>query len=237
MKKICILLVIISSVVEKSYSQELNCQVNITTQLSGADAVRIFGTTMQTQVRDFMNNYRFTTDKFEQQERIDCAVTINVTTDNGSGNYQGTISITARRPIFKAGINTPLFDFMDKTFTFSYVEQQPMDFTLQGFTTNLTSVLGYYAYVILALDYDSFSLLGGTDMWKKAQIIVNNAQSATEPGWQSSDNSFRNRYTFIDNIMSPMFQPLRESMFTYHRKGMDMMYDKVEDGRAAIMLA
>ncbi|HEX7415305.1 MAG TPA: DUF4835 family protein, partial [Bacteroidia bacterium] len=96
---------------------------------------------------------------------------------------------------------------------------------------------GYYAYVILALDYDSFSLLGGTDMWKKAQIIVNNAQSATEPGWQSSDNSFKNRYTFINNIMSPMFQPLRESMFTYHRKGMDMMYDKVEDGRAAIMQA
>lgn len=219
-------------------AQELNCQVNITTQLSGADAVRIFGTSMTTQVRDFMNNYRFTTDKFEQNERIDCAVTINVTTDNGSGNYQGTISITARRPIFKAGIYTPLLDFMDRSFTFSYVEQQPMDFTLQGFTTNLTSVLGYYAYVILALDYDSFSLLGGTDMWKKAQIIVNNAQSATEPGWVTDNvNPFRNRYAFVDNIMNPMFQPLRESFYTYHRKGMDAMYDKVEDGRAAIMLA
>ena len=220
-----------------SSAQELNCQVNITTQLQGADNLRIFGTSMQKQVYDFMNNYRFTNDKFETNERIDCELGINVTTDLGSGTYQGTITILARRPIFKAGINSTTFDFQDKLFTFTYVEGQPFDFNLQGFSTNLTSVLGYYAYVILATDYDSFSLLGGTDLWKKAQIIVNNAQTATETGWQSSDNDFRNRYVYIDNILSPMFQPLRESMFTYHRKGMDQMYDKVEDARAAILQA
>ena len=230
-----ILTVVFLGILSRSVAQELNCQVTITTQLQGADNARIFGTTMQRQVYDFMNNYRFTTDKFEQNERIDCEVSINVTSDLGSGNYQGTISLTSRRPIFKAGISSTLFDFMDKSFTFSYTEGQPFDFNLQGFSTNLTSVLGYYAYVILALDYDSYSLLGGTDMWKKAQIIVNNAQTATEPGWQSSDNSFKNRYTFVDNILNNMFQPLRESIYTYHRKGMDQMYDKIEDARAAII--
>jgi hypothetical protein len=220
-------------------AQELNCQVDVTTQLQGADAVRIFTTTMKKQVYDFMNNYRFTTDKFEQNERIDCQVIINVTTDLGSGAYQGTISLSSRRPVFKAGYNSTLFDYIDKSFSFSYTEGQPMDFNLQGFSTNLTSVLAYYAYIILALDYDSFSLLGGTDMWKKAQIIINNAQSsATEPGWQSSDPpQFRNRYTFIDNILNPMFQPLRETMFTYHRKGLDVMYDNMETGRAAVLQA
>jgi hypothetical protein len=223
--------------INKLYAQELNCQVDVTTQLQGADAVRIFTTTMKRQVYDFMNNYRFTTDKFEQNERIDCQIIITVTTDLGGGSYQGTISISSRRPVFKAGYNSTVFDYIDKSFTFSYTEGQPMDFNLQGFSTNLTSVLGYYAYVILALDYDSFSLLGGTDMWKKAQIIVNNAQSATEPGWQSSDNQFKNRYSYIDNILNNMFQPLRETMYNYHRKGLDVMYDNMETGRAAVLQA
>ena len=223
--------------IHNSYSQELNCQVNVTTQLQGADPLRIFTVTMQKQVYDFMNNYRFTNDKFETNERIDCELGINVTTDLGSGTYQGTITILARRPIFKAGINSTIFDFNDKLFTFTYVEGQPFDFNLQGFSSNLTSVLGYYAYVILAMDYDSFSLLGGTDLWKKAQIIVNNAQTATEPGWQSSDNDFRNRYVYIDNILNAMFQPLRESIFTYHRKGMDQMYDNLEGARASVLQA
>ncbi|HTA61099.1 MAG TPA: DUF4835 family protein [Bacteroidia bacterium] len=220
-------------------AQELNCQVSITTQLQGADNLRIFGTTMQTQVRDFMNNYRFTSDKFEQNERIDCQVIINVSTDLGSGSYQGSISISSRRPVFKAGYNSTVFDYQDKSFTFFYAEGQPMDFNLQGFTTNLTSVLAYYAYVILAIDYDSFSLLGGTDMWKKAQTIVNNAQgeAANYPGWLSSDNGFKNRYIYIDNILNPMFQPLRETMFNYHRKGLDIMYDNMETGRAAVLQA
>ncbi|MHB8403168.1 MAG: type IX secretion system protein PorD, partial [Bacteroidia bacterium] len=218
-------------------AQELNCQVTITTQLSGADNVRIFGTSMQTQVNDFLNNYRFTLDKFEQIERIDCEISINVTTDNGGGSYQGTIQIIARRPVFKAGYNTPIFNYIDKNFSFNYVEGQPMIFNLQGFDSDLTSVLSYYAYIILAMDYDSFSLLGGTDLWKKAQIILNNAQN-NGVGWASNDSpQLRNRYTYIDNIMSPMFQPLRESVYTYHRKGMDIMYDKVEDGRAAIIQA
>ena len=224
--------------VTNAKAQEFNCNVDITTQLQGADNVRIFGTTMKTQVRDFMNNYRFTNDKFEQNERIDCQMIINVTTDLGNGNYQGTISISSRRPIYKAGISSTLFDFMDKSFNFNYTEQQPMDFNLQGFNTNITSMLGYYAYVMLALDYDSFSLLGGTNMWKNAQTVLNNAQSATEQGWQSSDPpQFRNRYTYMSNIMSPMFEPLRESFYTYHRKGMDQMYDNIEKARAAVTQA
>ncbi len=220
-----------------SHSQELNCQVTVdASQLSGAGNQVIFAD-LKSRVNDFMNNYRFTNDKFEQNEKIDCQINIVVNSDLGSGTYQGIFEVDAGRQAFQSSYRSPILDFDDKFFTFTYVQGQPMDFNLQGFSSNLTSVLGYYAYVILALDYDSFSLLGGTDYWKKAQLIVQNAQTATEPGWQSGDNSFKNRYTYIDNMLSPMFQPLRESFYTYHRKGMDMMYDKPEEARAAIIQA
>ncbi len=222
------------------YAQELKCEVTVdASQLSGAGNQAIFAA-LKSQVNDFMNNYRFTNDKFEQNEKIDCQINIVVNSDLGSGEYQAILEVDAGRQAFQSGYRSPILDFDDKSFAFSYIQGQPMDFNLQGFSSNLTSMLGYYAYVILALDYDSYSLLGGTEYWKKAQIIVQNAQSATSPesnGWQSSDNGFKNRYVYIDNIMSPMFQPLRESFYTYHRKGMDMMYDKPEDGRAAIVQA
>jgi hypothetical protein len=242
MKRIFSYLLILYFVVafNTSYAQELNCQVLVdASQLSGAANQAIFAA-LKGQVNEFINNYRFTNDKFEQNEKIDCQVNIVVSQDLGSGLYQGTLELDSERPIFQAGYRSPLLDFDDKSFTFTYIQGQPFDFNLQGFSSTLTSVLAYYAYVMLALDYDSYSLLGGTDLWKKAQIVVQNAQSASPAeliGWQSSDNSFRNRYVYIDNMLSPMFQPLRESMYTYHRKGMDIMYDKPEDGRTAIMQA
>jgi hypothetical protein len=127
-----------------------------------------------------------------------------------------------------------MFNYEDKDVQFVYVENQPFDFTVQNFTSNITSLLAYYAYVILAIDYDSYSPLGGSDYWKTAQQIVNQAQSASESGWRSSD-SYRNRYWLVDNILNPLFQPIRDTYYNYHRKGLDQMYDKVEDGRAAIL--
>ncbi len=220
-----------------SFSQELNCQVLVTSaQLSGADNQRVFAA-LQVQVNDFMNNYRFTKDKFEINEKIDCEVTINVSADLQSGNYQATIQVLSRRPVFKAGYNTPLIDMQDKFFQFNYNMGQPMIFSLQSFDNNLTSILAFYAYVIIATDYDSFSLLGGTEYWKNAQTIVNNAQGASETGWQYSDNGLKNRYVYIDNLMNSMFQPLRETMYTYHRKGLDMMYDNLDAARATVYQA
>ncbi len=217
-------------------SQELNAQIEIvTTQIQGTDVTRIFGN-MKRQVFEFLNNRRWTNDNFQQSERIDCSILINVTSKLGTDQYQAEIEVQCRRPVFKTGYNTPLFNFQDKDLQFVYVENQPFDFTVQNFTNNITSILAYYAYVILAVDYDSFALLGGSEHWKTAQQIVNAAQSASETGWRSSD-SYRNRYWLIDNILNPMYTPMRESSYNYHRKGLDQMYDKLEDGRAAILSA
>jgi hypothetical protein len=217
-------------------AQELNCQVDISTQqIGGTDAQRIFEVTMKRQVFEFLNNRRWTNDNFGQNEKIDCSILINVTQKYGNDQYAAEIEVQSRRPIFKSGYNSPVFNCHDKDVQFTYIENQPFDFTVQNFNNNITSLLAFYAYVIVAIDYDSFSPNGGTEAWKNAQQVVNAAQSASETGWHSSE-SFRNRYWLIDNILvNPMFQPLRDSYYTYHRKGLDQMYDKVEEGRAAIL--
>lgn len=229
-------LFVLSCLPKRSTAQELNAQVEVvTSQIQGTDVTRIFGN-FKTQVRDFLNNRRWTNDNFQFSERIDCSFLINVDQKLGTDQYQATLQVQCRRPVFKSGYNSPLFNYEDKDVQFIYVENQPFDFTVQNFTNNITSLLAYYAYVILAIDYDSFSPLGGSEYWKTAQQIVNAAQSASESGWRSSD-SYRNRYWLIDNILNPMFQPIRESYYAYHRQGLDQMYDKVDAGRAAILSA
>ncbi len=214
--------------------QELNAQVEIvTTAIQGTDVTRIFGN-MKTQVRDFLNNRRWTNDNFTFAERIDCSFMINVDQKLGTDQYQATISVQSRRPVFKSGYNSAMFNYEDKELQFYYVENQPFDFTVQNFTNNITSVLAYYAYVIIAIDYDSYSPLGGSEYWKTAQQIVNAAQSAGESGWRSGESQ-KNRYWLVDNLLNPLFQPIRETFYKYHRSGLDQMYDKMEDGRAAVL--
>lgn len=218
----------------KAVCQELNAQVEIvTTAIQGTDVTRIFGN-MKTQVRDFLNNRRWTNDNFTFAERIDCSFLINVNQKLGTDQYQATISMNSRRPVFKSGYNSPMFNYEDKELQFFYVENQPFDFTVQNFTNNITSILAYYAYVIIAIDYDSYSPLGGSDQWKTAQQIVNAAQSAGESGWRSGEST-KNRYWLVDNLLNPLFQPIRETFYKYHRSGLDQMYDKMEEGRAAVL--
>jgi len=224
---------------QTAYSQsfELNPQVTVTsvsTQSLGSDIQRLTAS-LQQQLITFLTNRKWTNDNFTQNERIDCEFQLNITSRPASDQFTADLQVLSRRPVFKAGYNSPLIDYDDKSIQFTYVENQPFEFNLQNYTNNITSLFAYYAYVILATDYDSFAPLGGTEFWKNAQQIVNAAQSAPEPGWQSADNSFRNRFTLVDNILNPMFQPMRETMYAYHRKGLDQMYDKLEDGRAAIL--
>lgn len=234
-----ILFVLANCIALSGWCQELNAQVQVTavsTQSLGSDMPRITNT-LQQQIQNFYTTLRWTNDNFQQNERIDCSILLNITSRPASDQFTAELQVQCRRPVFKTGYNSPIFNFDDKEIQFTYVENQPMNFNTQTitFNDNLTSLLAYYAYVILAEDYDSFAPLGGTQQWKNAQLVVNSAQSAVEPGWRSSDNSFRNRYTLVDNILNPTFQPMRETMYAYHRKGLDQMYDKLEDGRAAIL--
>lgn len=217
-----------------SHAQELNCQISINSnQIQGTVERQIFDQ-MQKAVYEFMNNTKWGKDPYTVQERIECSILINVTQKTSNEDYEGTIQIQSRRPVFKSSYYAPLFNYIDENFQFKFQQFTQLEFNLNAFQTNLTSVLAYYAYIIMAMDYDSFSPLGGTEYWQKAQQIVNNAQSAGERGWKSGESN-RNRYWLVENAMTPLFQGIRDCTYDYHRKGLDIMQEKPDDGRATIL--
>lgn len=219
-----------------SFSQELNCQVTINTQqIQGTVQKQIFEQ-MQKSIYEFINNRRWTNDVYTAQERIDCSFMINVTQSIGSDEYLATLQIQSRRPVFKSSFNAPLFNYIDENFQFKFQQFSQLEFNDNNFQNNLTSVLAFYAYVILAMDYDSFSPLGGSPYWQKAQQVVQNAQTASEKGWKSSEGN-KNRYWLIENQMQPVFQGIRDCTYKYHREGMDIMHEKPTEGRAIVLNA
>lgn len=215
-------------------AQELNCQVTINSnQVQGTQEKVIFDQ-MQKSIYEFMNNTKWTRDNYTTNERIDCSILINVTNKLSADDYKASIQIQSRRPTFKSSYNTPVFNYMDENFTFKYGQFQQLEFNINTFSNNLTSVLAFYAYIIIANDYDTFSNLGGTEYYQKAQTIVSNAQSAGETGWKSFESD-KNRYWIVENALQPVFQPIRECLYRYHRTGLDLMNEKPDDGRKAIL--
>lgn len=231
-KSLIVLIILLAGF--RSFSQELNCQVSIVSQqVQGTVEKQVFDQ-MQKIVFEFMNNTKWTKDAFTQQERIDCSIMINVTQKLSTDEYAGTIQIQSRRPIYKSSYFSPLFNYIDENFQFKFQQFTQLEFNLNTFQNNLTSVLAYYAYVIIALDYDSYSPLGGTEYWQKAQTIVNNAQTTSEKGWKSSEGT-KNRYWLVENQLQPLFQGIRDCTYKYHREGLDIMSEKVDEGRANIL--
>jgi Domain of unknown function (DUF4835) len=215
-------------------AQELNCQVTVASpQIQGTTEKQIFEQ-VQKAVFEFMNNTKWTKDNVSVAERIDCSILITVTQKLGTDEYKATIQVQSRRPVFKSSYSTPLVNYIDENFTFKFQQFQQLEFNLNAFQTNLTSVLAFYAYVIIANDYDSFSNLGGTEYYQKAQLIVSNAQSSNEYGWKSFEGN-KNRYWIADNALQPIFQPIRECIYKYHRLGLDIMNEKADEGRKEIL--
>lgn len=216
-------------------AQELNCRVTVNATPAAQQVIdkRIFQS-LQKQVYEFMNNTQWTTDQFKRDEKIDCNLLINITKVNPPDEFDATITVQSERPIFNSSYKSVMLNYQDNDFTFRYLEYQQFLYSDNSFLSNLTSVLAYYAYVILAMDYDSYALKGGTPYWTKAQSIVQFAQNAPEKGWRSSDG-FRNRYWLVENILNPVFEPMRECNYNWHMKGMDIMYDQLDNGRTAIL--
>lgn len=233
MHKLFILLIILSSF-KISSSQELDCKVQVlSSQIAGTDK-RVFES-MQRAIYEFINTRKWTNETFKIEERIDCSILINITEKIGADEFKGTLQVQARRPVFKTSYNTALLNFNDNDISFKYIENQPLEFVENTYSSNLTSIIGFYSYLILGLDYDSFELNGGTTYLQKALAVVNNAQSSGYPGWKPVVNSDKNRYWLINNMLDATYTSMRETMYNYHRKGLDVMADNKEAGRAVIL--
>ena len=235
MRKILILF-ILSIVVLKVNAQELNCSVQVNHQQIQGTNIQIFQS-LQTAISEFMNNRKWTDNVYSNKERIEVQILINLQEYNGIDKFSGTLSLQTARPVFETNYKTTLLNYKEKDnlFQFQYVEQQSLDFNENTFSSNLTSVLAFYAYIAIGADYDSFGLNSGTPYYLKAQNIVTNAQSATEPGWKAYEsNDESNRYYLVDNLLNKTNGPIRTFLYRYHRLGLDRMADKTEIARAEI---
>ncbi len=215
-------------------AQELKCNIQINSQkISGTN--RTVYQTLQTAIYEFMNNTSWTNHVYSIDERIECNIVINLNEQLGSDEYKGTIQVQSRRPVFNTSYNTTTLNFLDNYFDFRYLEFNKLEFSETTHLSNLTSVLAFYAYIILGIDYDSYSLMGGTEYFEKAEKILNNAQNATETGWKAYEGNRKNRYWMVENILSEKYRPIREVYYRYHRLGLDIMNEKLIEGRAEIV--
>lgn len=215
-------------------AQELNCNVQVVTQQIQGSNKQIFRT-LQTAIYEFLNNRNWTPTTFSTNERIECNVLINLTEQLSADHFKGSIQVQSRRPVFNSTYNTTILNFKDNNLDFKYVEFQPLLFDETQHLSNLTSILAYYAYIIIGLDFDSFSPEGGNPYLQKAEAIVTNAQNAPERGWKAFDVSGnRNRYWLIQNLLDDKYRPARQFFYQYHRQGLDVLENNVNNARNQI---
>ncbi len=223
-------------------AQELQARLTVNASQVGSQVDRKVFQTLQASLNNFLNNRKWTGDVFQQNEKINCNFLLIIT--NADNNiFTGTLTVQAARPVFNSTYATPLINFQDDALIFRYVEHQAIEFNenrisgSDGLASNLTATLAFYVYVILGLDYNSFSMRGGDPYFQKAQNIVNNAPDGREiAGWKAFDGQ-RNRYWLMENLTNNKYAPVHEAMYTYYRKGMDKMYEDEPEARASILNA
>jgi hypothetical protein len=214
--------------------QELKCNVRVEHEKVSGSNVQVFET-MENAIFEFMNNRVWTNHVYGLDERIECNIMFNITERISADEFRGTLTLQSGRPVFNTNYYTPLLNIVDNDIRFRYIEFEPMEFDLNSYTSNLTSILAFYAYMILAIDYDSFSLEGGTRFYENAEKVVINAQNSNEKGWRPVDDmSHKNRYWMVKDLMDHEYAPVREFYYRYHRHGLDMMDSKVNEGREEI---
>ncbi len=223
------------SVLQSLNAQELRCMVQVVApSIQGTN--RAVFETLQKTIMEFMNGQQWGNHKFKNEERIDCTILINIREMPSIDEFKGTFQIQSRRPVYNSSYNSQLINFMDQNLSFKYVEFEPFVYNESNIESNLVAILSYYAYIILGYDYDSFSLRGGTPYFQKAEHIVSMMQNSKESGWRSFDGT-RNRYWLTENLLNEQHAPLRSCYYEYHRKGLDLMAQKPEEGRSNILSA
>lgn len=234
MTRICFFLALLFAGFGAS-AQELNCRVTVnSSQIQGSEKSAFDA--LQQSVTEFMNQRKWTNDVFQTNERIDCSILINLTDRISNNVYKASIQVQATRPVYGTSYKTTIINHKDPDVQFNYIQFDVLDFTLQSHVSNLTSMLAFYAYMIVAIDYETFSPNGGQDLLQKALTIVNNAQSAGEPGWKAFESD-KNRYWMVEHFLDRRFSALRECYYKYHRLGFDVMSDNVDRGRGEITKA
>ncbi|MBN1651652.1 MAG: DUF4835 family protein [Bacteroidales bacterium] len=212
--------------------QEINCQVQVSArQVEGTD--RSTFETLQKALYEFVNARKWTPYTYGVEERIEASILLTINEQISPEKFSGQLNVVLKRPVYKSNFNTTLLNYIDKDVVFTYVENEPLEFSENTVDNNLTAILAFYINIFLGLDGDSFSPLGGTPYFERAEAIVQSAQNTGEAGWRSFEKQ-RNRYWLSENFSNPIYRLVRESIYKYHLQGLDNMYDNAEMGRNAI---
>jgi hypothetical protein len=219
-----------------AFSQELRCNVTVNSSKIQGTNKSVF-TTLQTSLNDFMNGTKWTNNTFSDEERIDCSFFITIN-EYGGSKCTASLQVQARRPVYGSSYQTIILNHVDEDFDFDYIEFDRLDFDLRSFKSNITSLMAFYAYLILGIDYDSFSLKGGTQFFENNQTIITNAQRENYVGWNPYENANRkNRYWIIENILSNVYNYERTGYYKYHRLGLDQLSENAIEGRKQVIQA
>ncbi len=212
------------------FAQELNCSVTINTeQVSGSK--NVFNA-LEESIREYLNTNVFTNAQFSANEKIECRFYLTVK-EYLDGKLTGDIQVQSLRPVYNSSYTTTLLNFKDTKVDFDYQENQPLVFSINNMESQLTAILNFYAYLIIAMDFDSFSLHGGDQYFERLKQIVQMAQSSGESGWKAFEDT-KNRSAVLSVFTEPATSGIRDMIYNYHRLGLDMMATSVDKGRAVV---
>ncbi len=216
-------------------AQEFNCKVSVIAPKIQSTPKRVFQS-METSITELMNTRRWTALNFSPKERIDCNMLLTINEQSAADRFSGTLQVIYSRPVFGSDYLSPVVDILDNNVQITFLENTQIDFNPERFSSNLSSIVAFYAYYILGVDADTYTPMGGTDLYAQAQTVVSNAQNASESGWKAFEDQ-KNRYWLVDNQLQGAFRPLRQFLYDYHRSGFDVMYTDMAKGRKACAAA
>jgi len=235
MKKLIIFLFIFVTVFHIS-GQDFRCAISVNSnKISGTNSEKF--NQLQQDLYKFVNDRKWCQYTLKFEERIECSILISLETQTGDV-YEATMTVQLQRPVYKSSYKTTVLNFIDKKVKFNYVDGTPLEYAEGSNLSQLTSLVAFYLNLFLAVDFDTFSLNGGAPYFSKCNDILNLNQSATESGWKafgSGESGNSNRYWLIENFSNTAYSKFHDFLYQYHRLGLDIMAEKPDVGRAAIL--
>lgn len=216
---------------EEAIAQELNCDVTVNADQINGTNKQVFET-LQQEISEYMNTTVFTNAQFAVNEKIECRLFFTIT-EADDDTYRGDLQVQSMRPVYNSSYTTTLINFKDTRIDFSYRENEPLVFSVNQMESQLTAILNFYAYLILAVDFDTFSSKGGDPYWERLKTIVQMAQSSSEVGWKAFEDT-KNRSAVLSAFTDAPTNAIRELFYTYHRQGLDQMAVSVDKGRQSV---
>lgn len=213
--------------------QDLRCQISVSSNTADGDVDRTIYQEMQRAIQELINGIKWCNYTIGPEERIECTMQITISERVSDQKFKGKMNYAVRRPVYNTSYTTTLLSGIDEDIEFDFQEGNPLIYNENSFDNNLTAVVGFYINIFLGVYFDSFAMNAGAEYFEKAQAIVNNAQSAVEPGWRSYQNNQRNRYWIAENLQNPSYKEYHDFFYKFHLKGLDAMADNMEMGRAA----